>query len=145
MTWQPSREPLGDTLLRTGTIALVAGSVLARYRGGLAYWPAATLLALWPALGGHYVEVGFLNFVRPRLPDTRAVHVAVRVGAWLVGGAVLALGMALTARALGEPRPAQWQAWRVGAVGGLAFVGVELLAHLLLHLRRRPSFYNGRG
>jgi len=65
--WQPFQEPLRATLLRNGTIAIVVGAVLARFSGGLARWPMDTLLVLWPALGGHWVEVWFLNWLRPRL------------------------------------------------------------------------------
>ena len=32
-----------------------------------------------------------------------------------------------------------------GWLGGLAFIGIELVAHLVLQLRGRPSFYNERG
>ena len=145
MTWQPYREPLSTTLVRTGTIALVAGAALAGYRGGLARWPMGTLLALWPALGGHFVELCFLNCIRPRLPDAPAVQAGVRVGVWFVAGAGLALGIVLTARALGELRPGQWSVWRVCGLGGLAFIGIEGVAHLLLQLGGKPSFFNGRG
>jgi hypothetical protein len=97
---------------------------------------------LWPALGGHWVEVGFLNSLRPRLPDSRVAQVVARVAAWFVGGAVLALGMMMTARALNfagfVPRQTWW-------VGGVAFIGIELIAHAVLQLRGRPSFYNRRG
>src|SRR5437016_11925087 len=72
--WQPFREPLGATLARTGAIAVVLGAVLAGWRaaagwrggGGLARWRVATGLMLWPALGGHFVELWFLNWLRPR-------------------------------------------------------------------------------
>jgi len=30
-------------------------------------------------------------------------------------------------------------------LGGLAFIGIELVTHLVLQLRGRPSFYDGRG
>jgi hypothetical protein len=140
--WQPYREPLRVTLVRTGIIALVVGAVLARSRGGLARWPMATLLMLWPSFGGHWVEVWFLNWLRPCLSNARAVQVGARVGVWFVGGIGLALGMDLTAMALAGFRPAQWPAWWVG---GIAFIGIELVAHLVLELRGRPSFYNGRG
>jgi hypothetical protein len=140
--WQPYREPLRTTLLRTGMIALVVGAVLARRWGGLARWPMATLLALWPSFGGHWVELWFLNWLRPRLSITRAVQVAARVGVWFVGGAVLTVGMALTAMALTRLRPAHWPAWWIG---GLAFIGIELVVHLVLQLRGRPSVYNGGG
>ncbi len=140
--WQPYREPLRATLLRTGAIALVVGAVLASRWGGLARWPLASLLVLWPSFGGHWVEIGFLNWLRPRLPDARPIQIAARVGVWFVGGTVLTLGMDLTALALANFQPARWPAWWLG---GLAFIGIELIAQLVLQLRARPSFYNGQG
>ncbi len=96
--WQPYREPLRTTLVRTATIAVVLGALLARLSGGgLSRWPLTTLLMLWPSFGGHWVELWFLNWLRPRLSVGRAVQVAARVGVWFVGGTVLALGMGLTA------------------------------------------------
>jgi hypothetical protein len=140
--WQPYREPFHVTILRTGTIAIVAGAVLARFWGGPARWLAATLLVLWPSFGGHWVEVWFLNWLRPRLSAARGMQAATRVGVWFVGGTGLALSMGLTAMGLAGFRPAHWPAWWLG---GLGFIGIELLAHLVLQLRGRSSFYNGRG
>jgi hypothetical protein len=128
--------------LRTIVIALVVGAVIARWRGGFARWPLATLLALWPSLGGHWVEVFFLNVLRPRLSVNRAVQAAARLAVWFVGGSILASCLVLTAVALEGLQPAPWTAsW----LGGIAFVGIELVAHLALLLRGRPSFYDGRG
>lgn len=140
--WQPYREPLGATLRRTGTIAIMLGAALAAWRGGLARWPAATLLALWPALGGHWVEVWFLNWLRPCLQRARIIQVAARLATWFVGGIALGFGMHVTAMALAGFRLAPWPAWWIA---GLAFIGIELVAHLVLQLGGRPSFYNGRG
>jgi len=143
IAWQPYREPLRTTLVRTIAIALVVGAVLARsFGGGLARWPLATLLVLWPSFGGHWVDLWFLNWLRPRLSVARGVQVASRLAVWFVGGVALAIGMALTAMALAGFRPARWPAWWVG---GLAFIGVEMVAQLALQVRGRPSFYNGRG
>jgi hypothetical protein len=143
LPWQPYREPIWATLARTGAIAVVVGAVLARRAGGgLAGWGVATLLMLWPALGGHVVEVFFLNWLRPRLPAGRGVQAIARVAVWFVGGVVLFMAMRATAMALGRARPAQWPAWWLG---GLAFIAIELVAHFVLQLRGRPSFYNGRG
>ena len=139
--FQPFREPIRTTLLRTGTIAIVVGGVIARFWGGLARWPFLTLLVLWPSLGGHWVEVWFLNWLRPRLPVTRPMQVGARVGVWFVSGIVLMIGMVLTAMAL-DSRRTHWPAWWLG---GFGFIGVELLAHLALRLRRQPNFYDGRG
>jgi hypothetical protein len=140
--WQPYREPLLTTLLRTGIIAVVVGAVLAWRWGGLSRWPMATLLVLWPSFGGHWVEIGFLNWLRPRLSSARAVQVAARVLVWFLGGIGLAFCMGLTAMALAGSPPVRWPAWWLG---GLAFIGIELGVHLVLQLRGRSNFYNGRG
>ena len=129
-------------MLRTGTIAIVVGAVLARLRGGLALWPMASLLVLWPSFGGHWVEIWFLNWLRPRLSIARGVQVAARVGVWFVGGTGLAICLGLTAMTLAGFRPRHWPPWWLG---GLAFIGIELVVHLVLQLRGLPSFYNGRG
>ena len=140
--WRPFREPLHTTVLRTGIVAMVAGAVVARFWGGPARWPIATLLILWPSFGGHWVEVWFLNWLRPRLSIARSTQVAARLGTWFTGGIGLAFGMRLTAMVLAGFRPSNWPAWWLG---GLAFIGIELVAHLALVLRGRDSFYNGRG
>jgi hypothetical protein len=140
--WQPVREPLQVTLLRTGTIALVVGGVVAQWWGGLGRWPLASLLALWFSLGGHWVELWFLNWLRPRLSVARPVQLGARIAVWWIGGTGLALCMAMTSLALGGPHPTHWPWW---SLGGLAFIGVELVVHLVLQLSGRPSFYDGRG
>jgi len=128
--------------MRNGIIAIVLGAVLAGFWGGLQRWPLTTLMMLWPALGGHWLEVWFLNWLRPRLSEARRVQVSARVGVWFVGGIGLAIAMRLTATALPGFRPARWLAWWLT---GLAFIGIELVAHLALQLRGRPSFYDGLG
>ena len=140
--WQAFHEPLRNTLLRNGAIAIIVGAVIARFWGGLPRWPFLTLLVLWPSLGGHWVEVWFLNWLRPRISAARRVQVAARFVVWFVGGFGLALGVALTAITLAGYRLVRWPTWWLA---GLAFISVELLAHLALQLRGRPSFFNGRG
>ncbi len=111
---------------------------MAQRLGGLTHWPIAMVLALWPSLGGHYVEIFYLNWIRLRLPAERGVQSIARLGVWFLGGVVLAAGMAQTAAVLGvqlRRSPAWW-------TGGLVFVAIELVVHLALQLRGRPSFYS---
>lgn len=129
-------------MIRTCMIAIVGGALLSQFLGGLARWPITTLLMLWPSFGGHWVEVWFLNWLRPRLSTARSLQIASRVAVWFIGGTGLFVGMGLTARGLVAFRHVHWPVWWVG---GLAFIGIELVAHLALQLQRRPSFYNGRG
>jgi hypothetical protein len=123
-------------------IAIVGGAVLARFWGRLAPLTNRRL-------------VGVLGFVRaplgrgmaPQLAGRRLTvagepQVAARLAVWFVSGIGLALGMGLTAMALAGLRPAHWPAWWIG---GLAFIGIELVAHTALQFRGHPSFYNGRG
>jgi hypothetical protein len=141
--WQPYRESLQATFVRTGTIAVVLGLVIAEaLGGGIRRWPMATLLALWPALGGHGIEIFFLNWLRPRLPSGRFVQVTARLIVWFAGGCALAVAMRLTAAALQGFSPPRAPIWWVGGIG---FIGIELVAHLVLQLRGHNSFYNGRG
>lgn len=88
------------------------------------------------------MEIWFLNWLRPRLPVSRGVQVAARIATWFAGGTGLAIGMGLTSIALAALQPAKWPPWWLG---GVAFIGIELMAHLVLQSRGRPSFYNGRG
>src|SRR5262245_54712990 len=132
--WQPYRESLRVTVFRTGTIAVVLGAVLALLRGSLTHWPMAALLVLWFSFGGHWVELFFLNWLRPRLPIASTAQIVTRMGLWFVGSTILAIGMKLTADLLGY-RPMNWPAWWIG---GLAFIGLELVVHLFMHLRGIP-------
>jgi hypothetical protein len=130
-------------LARTIAIAAVIGAWLAWWsRSGVRFWPAATLLALWPSLGGHFVEIWFLNWLRPRLPASRWAQVLARIAVWFAGGVALLAAMQATALALSLPYFPRLPAWWVG---GAAFIGIELVAHLVLQLRGRNSFYNGCG
>jgi len=138
--WPDHREPLRATLMRTVGIALVAGTVLSLATHGRVRWPIAVLVMLWPSLGGHVVELYFLRWLRVRLSADRSVQLAARLGTWFVAGMLFATGMVLTARLLGSPmRFLPW--W----VAGLGFIGVELIAHLALRVRSRPSVYDGQG
>jgi hypothetical protein len=158
LPFPPYREPLHQTLTRTLAIALVIGAALAQWpisgapRAGAGFpsrWGIATLLALWPSLGGHFVEIVFLNVLRPRLPAARASQVAARIATWFIGGALLTLAMKLTATTLPNNgaigRLPNLPTARLCLIGGLAFIPIELTAHLALLLRRRPSIYDGRG
>jgi hypothetical protein len=140
--WQPYREPLRLTLTRTFTIALLAGAITAPWFGGIRRWPIVSLLMLWPSLGGHWIDVLFLNALRPRLPHLRLVQAGARLAVWFLGGIVLALGLRLTAVLLRAHAPLLWLTW---AIAGIGFVAIELIAHAALQVRGRPSFYNGLG
>lgn len=84
--WTPFREPLRTTLLRTILIAIVVGAALARLSGAKIHWLLAALLVLWPSFGGHWVELWYLNWLRPRLSIARHVQITARVATWFVGG-----------------------------------------------------------
>ena len=139
-SWQSYHEPLHVTLLRTGLLGLVVGVAAARLQGRPRLWPEWTAFALWFTFGGHWVELLFLNWVRPRLASARGAQIAGRLGVWLVGGTVLLAGARLTVPLLSSYAirlPSWW-------LGGPIFLCLELLAHALPALRGRASFFNGR-
>ena len=142
MTWKRHEEPLGVVLFRTVSIALVVGGVLAWRFHAIEGWPIASLLVLWFSLGGHWVELFFLDWMRPHLSEGRAVQMAARLAFWFVGGVGLGYGIALTMRLFAWTRTFRPPSWWAA---GIAFVLVELTAHAALWLGRRPNFYNGEG
>lgn len=139
--WQPFHESLRTTAVRTVTIAGVLGVVIAWASHGRIRWPAATVIALWPSLGGHAVELLFLNWLRVRLPSARRAQVIARLAVWSGAGAIFALLLRPTSAVLGVEPPVHLPMW----VGMAGFVVIELVAHLGLALRGRPSFYNALG
>lgn len=143
--WQPYREPLRVTLTRTLGIAVLAATIAAprlRWLGGFRRWPVLVLLMLWPSFGGHWVDLLFLNWLRPRLPAARSIQLIARLAVWFAAGIILAFGARMTANLLLVRPPAAWLPW---AMAGAAFVAIELVAHAALQLRGRASFYNGLG
>ena len=139
--WQPYREPFRATLTRTIGIAVVVGGIVALSMGHLSRWPIVSLLILWPSFGGHWIDLLFLNWLRPRIPNARLVQIGARLAMWFAGGVAIAFGLRLTAAAL-PGVDIEWLTW---ARAGVAFVAIELVAHGALQARGRPSFYNGRG
>ena len=67
-------ESLRAPLTRTIGIAVVAAAVVAPWSGGARRWPALFVLMLWPSFGGHWIDVWYLNWLRPRLPRARAAQ-----------------------------------------------------------------------
>src|SRR4051812_29695956 len=97
VAWTRFHEPIGRTLARNIAIAVVVGATLAfRYRDPGLLMPMSAL-ALWFSLGGHYVEVAFLNEIRPRISSAGPPQISARLGAWFVGGSLLYVLMATTA------------------------------------------------
>jgi len=139
VTWQSYHEPLHVTLVRTGLVGLVLGLIVARLQSQRASWPQWTAFALWFSFGGHWVELFFLNWLRPRLASARWVQVTGRLFTWLVGGTLLMVGARITAASFSGQSlrlPAWW-------LGGPVFLCLELLVHALPQLRGQPNFYNG--
>src|SRR5207237_660529 len=90
-------EPFRHTLARNLTLAAVVGVVVAFLRRDVKLLLPVTTLALWFTLGGHYVELVFLNRIRDRLPRRRLPRALVRLLVWSCGGALLYECMAVTA------------------------------------------------
>jgi hypothetical protein len=134
-------EPFRRTLARNLTIAAVVGAVFAIQRRDLELLLPVTILAMWFSLGGHYVELAFLNGVRPRIPQRRITQALARLLVWSCGGAVLYACVAATARALPVAAPPLKLWW----FGSVLFIGVELAVHAVLAIRGLGSFYDGRG
>jgi hypothetical protein len=153
--FQPYHEPLRATMVRTGLIALASGTIvlimrLGRLPGSLAEayaWMVLVLSVLWISFGGHWLEVAYLNALRPglaRLPDWLLIFV--RIGVWVSGGTLLMFGAATTYIVMTTGHMPSESALRsILCYGGLVFAAIELVPHTILMLLGRPSFWNLRG
>jgi hypothetical protein len=141
---QPYREPLWKTLRRTLTIAFFITTALtivlpdeeSYRRSWLTTYPAV----LWFPLGGHYVELAYLNFLRIRWPWIHRRRTITRLAWWFVGGLPLGLGCWWTWVGLGNHPGFDLPFWW----GMPFFVVVECIVHAALQLAGYPSFWNGR-
>ena len=95
-----AEEPLRRTLARNVALAAGVGVVIALQRHRLRLALPIAALALWFSLGGHYVELAFLNGLRARISEGRLIHVGLRLVVWFAGGGVLYVLMAASARVL---------------------------------------------
>ncbi len=141
ISWNRFSEPIQHTLARNLAIAAFVGAAVALRRHDLGLLLPFSALALWFSLGGHYVELAFLNGIRPRLPVAGITQRVVRLAVWFAGGTGLYLFMALTARLLSIALPPLGSWW----IGGLLLLSVELIVHAALGVRGTANFYNGQG
>ena len=141
---RPYVETLGATLRRTLTIAFFITTVLAlvlpHERSFLRSWLCTYPAVLWFPLGGHYVELAYLNFLRMRWAWFHRHRSVARVLWWFVGGLPLGLGCWWTWIGLGADPGFELPFWW----GMPFFVLAECVVHAILSLLGRPSFWNGR-
>lgn len=145
---QPYHESLGATLLRTLSIAFVLTTLLTvlliatgQARGALVrLWLTTYPAILWFPLGGHYVELLYLNVLRMRRPAFHRHRRSTRIGVWFIGGLPLGLGLWWTWTGLGNALPVAPPWWW----GMPAFVIVEFVVHAIRQALGYPNFWNGR-
>jgi hypothetical protein len=138
---EPFSEPWRATALRTGSLALAIGAAVGLSERRLAAIPLTTLLALWFTLGGHFAEVLFRNRLRARIRGRGLVQAGARLIYWFGAGSALYAGALATRAILTGQGTVPWPWW----TGGVLFVALELVVHVLLLARGQPSFYDGRG
>ena len=131
-------EPWSTTLLRTGLLALGIAAAVALLRHSAVAGLVTLAAALWFTLGGHFVELLFRNRLGVLLGHAARL---VRPFYWFAAGVVLYTGALLTRAALTGQRVAPWPWWWAGC----GFVAAELLVHMVMHLRKLPSYYDGQG
>ena len=114
-----------------------AGPILRRAGPLAAGDPLGALVFVRGPLGGSLIPQ---LAARPRLSMAGGVQGAARLAVWFVGGIGLAIGMRLTAMALGSFRMARWPAWWIA---GLGFIGIELVADLPYSCAGGPASITG--
>lgn len=141
----PYREPWSATFIRTFAIAFFLATfmtlVLPRPGGYARFWLGTYAAVLWFPLGGHYVELIYLNRLRMRWAWIRRRRTVTRIVWWFLGGLPLGLGCSWTFAALGYEPGFELAFWW----GMPFFVLAEAVVHGVLALRGAPNFWNGRG
>lgn len=144
----PYRERLIVTLARTITIALLVGTVWMTIEAAGAWtvwsgreWLVRLISAFWISFGGHWVEICYLNYLRMRLPRSRAIEVVTRIITWYIGGSLLYFGILASSRLFQTDVLHQLAWW----LAGFFFIAIELVVHSIWHQFGRGSFYDGRG
>ncbi len=140
----PFRETLAATLTRTLAIAAGVTTLLAivlpRDESLFFMWVITYPAVLWFPLGGHYVELVYLNFWRQRSVWARKNHTIARPLVWMLGGLPLGLGCRATWIALGYEQAGMLPWWW----GVLFFPFVECIVHTINSVTGKPSFWNRR-
>lgn len=153
--FKPYRESLLATIIRTGAIALVGGSVacfiqlrhLPTTSAQWHSWLALVVFVAWISFGGHWVELAYLNGIRPRISRWSDLSlILVRLCVWTAGGVILFLGAVISQSLLmTAAAPPKSQIVAALLLGGPAFAAVEFVAHAFLWRAGKPSFWNRRG
>jgi hypothetical protein len=141
---RPYDETIGRTLRRTILIAMFITTaltlILPRDTSYLRFWLVTFPAVLWFPLGGHYVELAYLNYLRMRWPWFHRRRYPARVGWWFVGGLPLGLGCWWTWILLGADPQFRLPFWW----GMPFFIAAECVVHTVLAAAGRPSLWNGR-
>jgi hypothetical protein len=137
--WPRFHEPIRRTLVRNLAIAAVVGAAFAFWKRDAGLLFPFSALALWFSLGGHYVEVVFLNEIRPRISGARLMQRCARLATWFIGGAILYVCMAITARVLLVQPPRLGY----GGAAGCFLLVLSFWRMPFLPCGAHPTFYNG--
>jgi hypothetical protein len=145
---QPYRESPAATLRRTIAIGLVLTTILSvglhltRPASGslLRLWLTTFPAILWFPLGGHFVELVYLNFLRIRWAWWHRHKRPARMIVWFLGGLPLGAGLWWTWTSLGNSLPLTPPWWW----GMPFFVVVEFVVHAIRHALGYPNFWDGR-
>ena len=136
-----AEEPFRRTLARNVAIAVSVSAMFALVRHDAKGFLPVLVLALWPSLGGHYVDMASGNGVRARVSAGPFARAVARMLIWFAGGVLLYLCMSANSRVL----PIKVLPLNLWWFGGLLFIGIELVVHAIMAIRGVPSFYNRRG
>ncbi len=133
-------EPLRVTLSRTLTIAVVVGVVASFATHNIRMGFAIGLGALWPSVGGHWIELLWLNLIRKRLKPKVPILVALRLIYWWAWGFVIIFPAFYTIHVIAPSLPPMPSP----LLGGFGFLFVEMLLHGIFAMNHRPNAFDAR-
>jgi len=90
-------------------------------------------------LGGHWLELVFINRIKFALPKNILLLYFIRIVYWFLCSIPLFLMANLITNLFSYKAgvPGHW--WTFGFL----YIGIQLLMHIIMHIRFKKSFYNG--
>ena len=88
---------------------------------------------------GHWLELLFVNYIKFALPESILVIYFLRISYWFLCAIPIVFLVNLICNLFSHKTGQLVNWWEFG----LSYIGIQLLMHLIMHLRFKKSFYNG--
>ena len=140
------KEKIKNTLIRNFLIALLIGLIFTfvqfdNFNDVTTKQLTINIISIfWISFGGHWIDILYLNYLRFQLPKKRHIETTTRLLWWYLGGTLLFTAVSITQNAFNSVTMIPLISWYYGII----FILIEFVAHGIMQLVRKESFWNGK-